>query len=48
MKTKKYLDTPRYPKISEKGYEKDFKTFYTFALKDMIKDLAKKMVELTK
>jgi len=46
--TKKYLDQSRFPKVVTEGYERNFKSFYTFTLENTIKELAIKANKIIK
>lgn len=45
---KKYLDQSRFPKVVTEGYELEFKKNYDSTLKNMLKDLTIKIVDLNK
>jgi len=45
---KKYLDQSRFPKVVTNGYELEFKQNYDLTLKDMLKGVITKVVEINK
>jgi len=45
---KVYKELPRFPKISEQGYETLFKGSYRKVIRKMVKEVTKEMVEIIK